>query len=325
MPTTTHSPSRWLALTLALFAGAAAAQTFPAKQVRSVVPFTAGGGTDIAARVLAQKLTERTSQTFLVDNRPGASGIIGTELVAKSAPDGYTLFHCNIASNAIAQALYAKLPYDALRDFAPVSRIGMTPNVLIGHPSMPADTLKAFVAHARANPGKVSYGSSGVGASPHLSMELFKTTAKIDVLHVAYKGASPALADVIGGQIAATIDNLPPYLPQVKVGKIRGLAVTSVKRTTVMPDIPTIAESAVAGYSAGSWFGLVAPAGTPKPIIDKLAAETQRILKLPDVAERVAGLGAEAVGGTPEQFAGYIKSEIAKWAKVVKEANVELQ
>jgi tripartite-type tricarboxylate transporter receptor subunit TctC len=228
-------------------------------------------------------------------------------------------------SHGIDPSLYRKLPWDAVKDFAPVSLVANVPNILVVTNSLPAKSVKDFIAHLKANPDKLNYGTPGNGSTGHLSMEMFKTMTGTRIQHIPYKGSAGVLADVIGGQIAATIDNLPPYLPQVKAGKIRGLAVTAAKRAAVMPDLPTIAEAAVPGYSSGSWFGLVAPAGTPRPVIDKLAVETQRILKLPDVAERISGLGAEAAGGTPEQFGAYIKSEIAKWAKVIKDANVELQ
>jgi tripartite-type tricarboxylate transporter receptor subunit TctC len=228
-------------------------------------------------------------------------------------------------THGINPSLYRKLPWDAVKDFAPISLVANVPNILVVNNSVPVKSVKDFIAHLKANPDKFNYGTPGNGSTGHLSMEMFKSMTGTRMQHIPYKGSAGVLADVIGGQIMATIDNLPPYLPQVKAGKIRGLAVTSVKRSAVVPDIPTIAETAVPGYSSGSWFGLTAPAGTPKPAIDKLALETQRILKLPDVAERISGLGAEAAGSTPEQFAVYIKSEIAKWARVIKEANVELQ
>lgn len=312
-------------LLLGLWSASALAQNYPSKPIRIIVAYTPAGTTDILARVIGQKMSDSFAQPVIVDNRPGVNGNIGTDVAAKATPDGHTILMVTAGTHGINPSLYRKLPWDAVKDFAPISLVANVPNILVVNNSVPAKSVKEFIAHLKANPDKFNYGTPGNGSTGHLSMEMFKSMTGTRIQHIPYKGSAGVLADVIGGQIAATIDNLPPYLPQVKVGKIRGLAVTSVKRSAVVPDIPTIAETAVAGYSAGSWFGLVAPAGTPKPVIDKLAAETQRILKLPDVAERVAGLGAEAVGGTPEQFAGYIKSEIAKWAKVVKDANVELQ
>ena len=308
-----------------LWPATALAQTYPSKPIRTIVAYTPAGTTDILARVVGQKMSESFGQPVIVDNRPGVNGNIGTDVAAKATADGHTLLMVTAGTHGINPSLYRKLPWDAVKDFAPISLVANVPNILVVNNSVPVKSVKDFMAHLKASPDKFNYGTPGNGSTGHLSMEMFKAMTGTRIQHIPYKGSAGVMADVIGGQIAATIDNLPPYLPQVKSGKIRGLAVTSIKRSPVVPDIPTIAETAVTGYSAGSWFGLVAPAGTPKPVIDKLALETQRILKLPDVAERVAGLGAEAAGGTPEQFAGHIKTEIAKWAKVIKDANVELQ
>ena len=308
-----------------LWPATALAQTYPSKPIRIIVAYTPAGTTDILARVVGQKMSESFGQPVIVDNRPGVNGNIGTDVAAKATADGHTLLMVTAGTHGINPSLYRKLPWDAVKHFAPISLVANVPNILVVNNSVPVKSVKDFIAHLKASPDKFNYGTPGNGSTGHLSMEMFKAMTGTRIQHIPYKGSAGVLADVIGGQIAATIDNLPPYLPQVKSGKIRGLAVTSIKRSPVVPDIPTIAETAVTGYSAGSWFGLVAPAGTPKPVIDKLALETQRILKLPDVAERVAGLGAEAAGGTPEQFAGHIKTEIAKWAKVIKDANVELQ
>ena len=308
-----------------LWPATALAQTYPSKPIRTIVAYTPAGTTDILARVVGQKMSESFGQPVIVDNRPGVNGNIGTDVAAKATADGHTLLMVTAGTHGINPSLYRKLPWDAVKHFAPISLVANVPNILVVNNSVPVKSVKDFMAHLKASPDKFNYGTPGNGSTGHLSMEMFKAMTGTRIQHIPYKGSAGVLADVIGGQIAATIDNLPPYLPQVKSGKIRGLAVTSIKRSPVVPDIPTIAETAVTGYSAGSWFGLVAPAGTPKPVIDKLALETQRILKLPDVAERVAGLGAEAAGGTPEQFAGHIKTEIAKWAKVIKDANVELQ
>jgi tripartite-type tricarboxylate transporter receptor subunit TctC len=221
--------------------------------------------------------------------------------------------------------LYRKLSWDAVRDFAPVSLVAMVPNIMVVNPSLPVKSVNEFIAYAKANPGKLSYGSPGLGSTAHMSVELFKTMTGTDMLHVPYKGSAGVMQDVIAGQIAVTIDNMPVYLPQVKAGKLRALAVSPAKRSPAVPDLPTIAEAGVPGYDATAWFGLVAPAGVPRPIVAKLAGETQRILRLPDVAERLSGLGAEPVGNTPEQFAAFIKAEIAKWRKVIQDAKVELQ
>ena len=308
-----------------LWPATALAQTYPSKPIRIIVAYTPAGTTDILARVVGQKMSESFGQPVIVDNRPGVNGNIGTDVAAKATADGHTLLMVTAGTHGINPSLYRKLPWDAVKDFAPISLAANVPNILVVNNSVPVKSVKDFIAHLKASPDKFNYGTPGNGSTGHLSMEMFKAMTGTRIQHIPYKGSAGVLADVIGGQIAATIDNLPPYLPQVKSGKIRGLAVTSIKRSPVVPDIPTIAETAVAGYSAGSWFGLVAPAGTPKAVIDKLANETQRILKLPDVAERIAALGAEAVGDRPEQFAAHIKAEIAKWAKVIKDANVELQ
>ncbi len=312
-------------LALALLASTASGQAYPSKPIRIIVAYTPAGTTDILARVVGQKLSEAFSQPVIVDNRPGVNGNIGTDVAAKATPDGHTLLMVTAGTHGINPSLYRKLPWDAVRDFAPISLVATVPNILVVNNSVPAKSVKEFIAYMKASPDKFNYGTPGNGSTGHLSMEMFKGMTGTRIQHIPYKGSAGVLADVIGGQITATIDNLPPYLPQVKSGKIRGLAVSSPKRSPVMPDIPTIAEAAVPGYSSGSWFGLVAPAGTPKAVVDKLSAETARILKLPDVAERISALGAEAVGDRPEQFAAYIKAEIAKWAKVIKDANVELQ
>jgi tripartite-type tricarboxylate transporter receptor subunit TctC len=305
--------------------GVALAQQYPSKPIRIIVAYTPAGATDILARVIGQKMSESFGQPVIIDNRPGANGNIGTDVAAKATPDGHTLIMVTAGTHGINPSLYRKLPWDAVKDFAPVSLVAMVPNILVVNNSVPVKSVKDFIAYLKANPNKFNYGTPGNGSTAHLSMEMFKTATGTSIQHIPYKGSAGVMADVIGGQIIATLDNLPPYMQQVKAGKLRALAVSAAKRSPAVPDIPTIAESGVPGYNSGSWFGLLAPAGTPKPVIDKLATETQRILKLPDVAERLSGLGAESVGDRPEQFAAHIKSEIAKWAKVIKDANVELQ
>jgi len=298
---------------------------YPTKPIRIVVAYTPAGATDILARTIGQKLTEAWAQAVIIDNRPGANGNIGTEYAAKATPDGYTLLMVTAGTHGINPGLYRKLGFDAVKDFAPVSLVAMVPNVFVVNNAVPTKDLKEFIAYAKANQGKLNYGSPGNGSTAHLSMELFKSMTGIQMVHVPYKGSAGVLADLIGGQIVVTMDNMPPYVPQVKAGKIRALAVSPARRSPALPDVPTVAEAGVPGYDSGAWFGLVAPANTPKDLVAKLSREIARILKLPDVSARLADLGAESVGGTPEQFSAHIKAEIAKWAKVIRDANVELQ
>ncbi len=302
-----------------------AATAFPNKPIRIIVAYTPAGTTDILARAIGQKMSETWGQPVIVDNRAGAAGNIGTEVAARSTSDGHTLIMGTAGTHGINVSLYRKLSWHPVNDFAPVSLSAMVPNIMVVNNSLPVKNVREFVAHVKANPGKLSYGSPGNGSTAHLSMELFKSMTGSNIVHIPYKGSAGVLADVMGGQIAVTIDNMPPYIPQVKAGKIRALAVSTNKRSSAMPDLPTIAEAGVPGYEAGAWFGLLAPAGTPKAILAQLSAESARILKLPDISKRISELGAEPVGSTPEQFAALINSEIAKWAKVIKDANVELQ
>ncbi len=311
------------ALALAVAAGAQA-PAYPTKPVRIVVPFPAGGATDILARAVAQKLTENWGQTFVVDNRPGAGGNIGSELVAKAAPDGYTLEMGTVGTHAINASLYAKMPYDHVKDFAPVILVAGVPNVLVVNPAVPANSVQELIAYAKANPGKLNFASSGSGTSIHLSGELFKVMAGVQMTHIPYKGSAPALADLLGGQVQLMFDNLPPSLPQIKAGKLRALAVTSTARAPALPDTPTIAESGLPGFEASSWFGLLAPAGTPPAIIAKLNAEIAKWLATPEAREQLAAIGANIAAGTPEDFARHIQAETAKWAKVVKESGAKV-
>ncbi len=301
------------------------AQSYPSKPIRIIVAYTPAGTTDILARALGQKMSEAWSQPVIIDNRPGANGNIGTDVAAKATPDGHTLLMVTAGTHGINPGLYRKLPWDAAKDFAPVSLVALVPNIFVVNNSVPVKSVKEFIVHLKANPNKLNYGSPGNGSTAHLSMEMLKTATGTTIQHIPYKGSAGVMADVIGGQIIATIDNLPVYLPQVKAGKLRALAVSSARRSPAMPDLPTIAESGLPGYNSSAWFGLVAPTGTPKPVIDKLAGETQRILQLPDMKERLLNLGAEPVGDRPQQFSAHIKSEIAKWAKVIHDAHVELQ
>ena len=314
-----------VALLASTMAAIAQPTAYPTKPIRIVVAYTPAGATDILARTIGQKLTEAWGQAVIIDNRPGANGNIGTEYAAKATPDGYTLLMVTAGTHGINPGLYRKLGFDAVKDFAPVSLVAMVPNVFVVNNGVPSKDLKEFIAYAKANQGKLNYGSPGNGSTAHLSMELFKSMTGIQMVHVPYKGSAGVLADLIGGQIVVTMDNMPPYVPQVKAGKIRALAVSPTRRSPALPDVPTVAEAGVPGYDSGAWFGLVAPANTPKDLVAKLSRETARILKLPDVSARLADLGAESVGGTPEQFSAHIKAEIAKWAKVIRDANVELQ
>jgi tripartite-type tricarboxylate transporter receptor subunit TctC len=317
---------QWIACAAAAaaIAAPAAAQEYPARPIRIIVAYTPAGATDILARAVGQKMRENWGQPVIVDNRPGAAGNIGTEIAAKAAPDGYTILMATAGTHGINPGLYRKLSWDP-KDFTAVSLVAMVPNILVVNNALPVKSVKELIAHLKANPGKLSYGSPGLGSTAHLSMELFKSMTGTNIVHVPYKGSAGVMADVMSGQVALTMDNIPPYLPQVKAGKLRALAVSPAKRTPAAPELPTVAEAGVPGYDSGAWFGLVAPAGTPKAIVDKLAAETQRILKLPDVRERIGGLGAEVVGNSPAEFNAFIKSEMTKWAIVIRDANVELQ
>jgi tripartite-type tricarboxylate transporter receptor subunit TctC len=301
------------------------AQSYPVKPVRYVVAFAAGDSPDIVARLVADRLSRMWSQQVVVENRVGAGGTIAGAAVANAPPDGYTLFHCNIASSAIAAALYPKLPYDPLRDFAMVSRIATTANALIVHPSLPATSVAELIAYAKANPGKLSYGSPGVGTSPHLSMELFKSITGINVVHIAYKGAMPALADVMGGQIPVMLANLPALLPHVISGKVRALAVTSAKRTAQLSAVPTMIESGVPDYVVTAWYGMCAPAGTPEPILEKLHTDLITTLQAPDVQQRLSDLVIDVAPTSRDEFTAFIRSEIGRWAEVVKNAGIPPQ
>jgi len=316
-----------LAATLAILAphAAAAADAYPAKPVRFVVAFPPGGGTDIIARSIAQKLTERIAQQVVVDNRPGAGGNIGTDIVAKSAPDGYTMLMGSAGPLAINASLFGKMPFDPIKDLAPVTLAASTPNVLVVHPSLRAATVKELIALAKARPGEINFASSGHGTPAHLAGELFNSMAGVKMVHVPYKGAAPALADLLGGQVQLMFSTMPPALPHVKDGKLRALAVTSAKRSPAAPDLPTLDEIALPGFEANTWHGVVVPAGTPATIVARLNREIVAILHLPEVVERLSGQGAEPVGSTPEEFAAYIRSETLKWAKVVRDSGAKAE
>ena len=311
---------------IALLAGgatavpAALAQTWPAKPMRIVVPFPPGGGTDIGTRILAQKLQEAWGQAVVVENKPGAAGIVGTELVAKSAPDGYTFMMGNIGTHAINVSLYKQLSYDPVKDFAPVSMVADLPLLLLVHPSVPAKSVQELIALAKSQPGKLNFSSSGAGGSMHVAAELFKSMAGVDMVHIPYKGGAPAVADLISGQVPLSFATVLETIQFVKAGKVRALAVTNNRRSVALPDLPTISESGLPGYQSISWLALFAPAGTPKDIVNKASIETMRILKLPDVRERLLAQGAEPIGSTPEQLATILAGDIAKYARVIRES-----
>ena len=291
---------------------------FPSKPVRLVVPFTPGGSTDILARAVGQKLSESWGQPVVVDNRPGAGGIIGMETVAKAAPDGYTLVMGHVGTLAANPALYKSLPYDPVKDFAPVTLIARVPNVLVVGPAVQSRTVGELIALAKSRPGKLDYGSGGNGSAAHLATEYFKLKSGVDLQHIPYKGTAPALQDLLGGQIALMITGLPPVLPHAKSGKLRILGVASAQRLRQLPDIPTIAESGVPGFEATQWYGILAPAATPKDVVAKLNREIAKALGDPAVAARLADEGADPAPGTPEQFATFIASEIELWGKVIR-------
>lgn len=304
---------------------AAQAQAFPTKAITIIVPFSAGGTTDILARVLGQFISKDLGQPVIIDNRAGAGGNIGTQLVARAAPDGYTILMGTVGTHAINQSLYPKLAFDPIKDFAPLTRVALVPNLLVANPAQPFKTVKELTAYAKANPGKVTFGSSGSGTSIHLSGELFKQMAGVDIQHVAYKGSAPAVNDLLGNHIAIMFDNMPSAISHVKAGQLRPLAVTTAQRSPALPDVPTIAEAGVPGYEATSWFGLLAPAKTPAPVVAKLNASILKALADPDVKKKLLEQGAEPAGETPAQFAAFIASETVKWGKIVKQSGATAQ
>jgi len=300
------------------------AKDYPNRTIRLVVPSSPGGGTDIIARQLSVKLTERWGQQVIVDNRPGAGQMIGISLVAKSPPDGYTLV-MTATPLAVNTVLYKKVPYDPIRDFAPVTQVAAMPNLLVTHPTLPVRNVKQMIALAKSRPGELTYASSGIGTGPHLSMELFNHMAGIKLQHVPYKGTGPALLDTMSGHVPLLMSTLLPPLPHLKTGRLRALGVTSAKRVSSLPDVPTVAEDGVAGYEVVGWYGIAAPAGTPQPVVAKLQTEISAILHAPEMRDKLAADGAEAVGSKPEEFGAFLKSEIDKWGKVVKAARIPMQ
>jgi tripartite-type tricarboxylate transporter receptor subunit TctC len=310
---------------LAAGVSAQTAQTYPTKTIRYIVPFAPGGTTDILGRLVSQKLHDAWGQQVVVDNRPGAGGALGAELAAKAPPDGYTIMGGTISTHAINASVYTNLSYDPIKDFEAVTLLATQPNMLVVNPSIPAKTVKELIALLKAGPNKYTYSTSGNGTSAHLSGELFKSMTGTTMQHVPYKGSPQALADVIGGQVSMSFDNISTAYVQVKSGKLRGLAVTTVKRSDIAPEIPTMAEAGLPGYELGSWHGVFAPAGTPKDIIEKLNGEIVKALKTADMREKLHALGVEPVGTTSAAFAAFVKAEVPKWAKVVKESGAKVE
>jgi tripartite-type tricarboxylate transporter receptor subunit TctC len=312
------------AFALITLAGAlpAGAQNYPVKPIRLIVPFPPGGGNDIMARTVGQKLTEATGQQVVIDNRGGAGGNIGAETAAHAVPDGYTLFLGGVGSHGTNPGLQARLPYDPVKDFAPITLIAAAPLLVVAHPSLPAKNIGELVQYAKARPGQLNFASSGTGSIAHLAAEMLNAMAKIRITHVPYKGTSPALVDLLGGQVQLMMNSAVSMIPQVRGGKLRALAVTGARRLTALPELPTVAESGVPGYEAASWYGMLAPAKTARPIIDKLNREIVAIVRLPELRDRLIADGAEPAGNTPDEFAAYIKRELARWSAVIKSAGI---
>ncbi len=310
-----------MALLLVLAAAGASGQPYPAKPIRFIIPYAIGGGTDILGRIVAQRLTERLGQQVLVDNRPGAGSILGSSILVQSNPDGYTMMTANIAHGA-NPFLHRKLPYDTQRDFVPVTLMAVLPSVLATHPSVPARSVKEFIAYAKANPGKLTYGTAGIGSANHLTMELFKITTATDIVHVAYKGGGPAMQDLLGGQVKAMFITVPPVLPQVKAGKLLALGISSAQRSSALPEVPTVIEAGVPAFEVYEWQGVVVPRATPADIVQRLNREIVAVLGLPEVRERISGLGAIVVAGSAAEFEAHIRKELALWQRVIGAAGI---
>jgi len=309
----------------ASFTLSAGAQTYPSRPVKLVVGFPPGGGTDILARIVAQKLSDSWGQQAIVENRPGASATIGANAVAKAPPDGYTLSMGQLTPNAIAPALMPNLPYDAVRDFVPIILVATSPNVLVVHPGLPVMSVTELVTLAKSKPGKLTYASSGLGSLQHIAAELFKAVANVDIIHVPFKGSGQAVVDLVSGQVDMNFDAIPPVIQHIKSGRLRAIAVTSAKRASGFPELPTIAETGYADYDLTTWWGLFAPAGTPADVVAKVHKDTLAALQNAEVKERFANLSVDAGGGTPQQFAEYVRHEIAKYDKLVKQLNIKAE
>lgn len=320
------TPLRAIALLLAVLpvAGPAAAQQYPAKPVRMIIGFPPGGGTDIIGRIVAQRMSEGLKQQILPDNRGGASGLIGAELTAKAPPDGYTVMMAHIAAVSILPSLYARLPYDPMKDFSTISLVAISPQLVVAHPSLPVMNIKELIALAKKRPGEIYYASVGSGTVQHLAGELFNLQAGVQMVHVPFKGGGPSALNLVAGHVQLSFDVIPVVISHVKAGKLKPIAVTSEKRTPLMPEVPTVNESGLKGFDLSTWWGLVAPAGTSKDIVARLHGETVKALQLADVKERLAQNGADPVGSSPEEFAAFIRSETAKYARIVKAANIKI-
>jgi tripartite-type tricarboxylate transporter receptor subunit TctC len=317
---------RLMIFALALpLSGVVLAQAYPSHPIRLVVPFSAGAGvTDIMARILAKHLSESLGQPVLIDNRPGAGGVPGTDVVAKAAPDGYTFLISNV-SHAIDPYLYSKLPFDPLKDFVPVTLINSAPLLLVVNPSLPVKSTRELIAYAKAHPGKLAYGSGGVGTTPHLSGELFLSLAGIDAVHVPYKGGAPALNDLMSGQVQFMIENMPGTMPFVKGGKLRALAITGAQRSPLAPELPTMAEAGVPGYEVIGWNAIFAVKGTPPEVVARIHTEVARILRMPEVRQQIGALGAEPIGSTPDELAAFLKTEMTRWGKIIKDKGIRAE
>ena len=300
------------------------AQSYPAKPVRLVVGFAPGGGTDILARGLGQKLTEYWSQQVVVDNRPGATGTIGADFVAKAVPDGYTLLLGSVNSNAIAPSIFPKLPYDPVRDFASIFYVGYNPNVLVVHPSIPARNVKELIALAKARPGQLASASAGLGSTQHLALEMFKLYTRVDIIHVPYKGSGQAILDLVGGTVSMNFDVMPPVIEHIRQGRLRALAMTTAKRSPQLPDVPTMDEAGLKGFEMSNWYAVFGPGGTPRDVVARLNADFNRALQDPGVRKRLTDAGTEIGGGSAESLDSYVRTEVVKYAKLVKDARVQI-
>jgi tripartite-type tricarboxylate transporter receptor subunit TctC len=321
-----HQAWRAAALVGSLLVGAAAlAQDYPAKPLRFIVPFPPGGGNDTVARAIAQQMAPALGQPVVIDNRPGAGGSVGAELAAKAPADGYTLFLAGVGSHVVNPNLHAKLEYDPVRDFAPITLVASAPSVLVVNPGVPARTIAEFTAYARAHPGTLNYASNGNGSAAQLAAAMYESMAGVRMVHVPYKGIAQALTDLLSGEVQLMFGTVVALVPHIQAAKLRALAVTSVKRSALLPEVPTLAESGLPDYQAGSWYGVMAPAGTPRPIIERLHATIVKALRQPDVMQRLAAEGAEAIGSTPEEFAAHLKTELARVAAVVRAAGIKIE